>query len=206
MASDPALKERARSLREAGYSYRAIALLIGVAPNTIRRWVMPAAKQAHAARNAAYQSKRWSNSEKYREQTRKHGRNQSQTERYRARKAAYVKERRANDIQFKLANSLRIRLCGAIAYGQKAGSAVSDLGCSIDSLKHHLEQQFQPGMTWQNHGEWHIDHKKPLSTFDLTDRVQFLQASHYTNLQPLWAVDNLRKSNKCLESERPNCL
>ncbi len=77
--------------------------------------------------------------------------------------------------------------------GQKVGSAVRDLGCSVDKLKKHLESRFRFGMTWENYGMWHIDHIRPLASFDLTDRVQFLQACHYTNLQPLWAPENLGK-------------
>lgn len=51
-------------------------------------------------------------------------------------------------------------------------------------------------MTWENYGEWHLDHIKPLVSFDLTKRVQFLETCHYTNYQPLWAKDNLTKSGK----------
>jgi len=53
-------------------------------------------------------------------------------------------------------------------------------------------------MLWSNYGEWHIDHIKPLASFDLSDRKQLLEACHYTNLQPLWAQDNLSKSDKVL--------
>ena len=83
----------------------------------------------------------------------------------------------------------------AIKTNAKAGSAVRDLGCTIPELKAHLEAQFQPGMTWDNWSlkGWHIDHIKPLTSFDLTNREQFLQACHYTNLQPLWASENLSK-------------
>src|SRR3989304_5785240 len=87
---------------------------------------------------------------------------------------------------------------------QKSGSAIRDLGCSIDELKFYIEGQFQQGMTWDNWGvigtgkKWNIDHKIPLAFFDLTDRKQFLVACHYTNLQPLWALENIRKSNKIL--------
>lgn len=81
---------------------------------------------------------------------------------------------------------------------QKHNKTVDLLGCSVPELKKHLESQFQPGMTWDNYGRtgWHIDHIKPLSSFDLTDLEQLTEACKYTNLQPLWAKDNIQKSNK----------
>ena len=62
----------------------------------------------------------------------------------------------------------------------------------------HLEALFQPGMTWDNHAidGWHIDHIRPCTSFDLTDPEQQRQCFHYTNLQPLWAFDNISKSDK----------
>lgn len=104
-------------------------------------------------------------------------------------------QRRRNSVTATLANNLRSRLRLAIKNQQKAGSAVADLGCSISELKQHLESQFQTGMNWQNYGQWHIDHIQPLASFNLEDREQFLAANHYTNLQPLWAEDNLRKGD-----------
>lgn len=104
--------------------------------------------------------------------------------------------RRKNDIFFKLKRNLRIRLNRALKKNWKSGSAVSDLGCSIDDFKKHLELQFQPGMTWENHGEWHIDHIIPLSSFDLTNNEQLKIACNYENLQPLWARDNIIKSDR----------
>lgn len=104
--------------------------------------------------------------------------------------------RRKTDIGYKLSYYLRCRLRLALKNNQKLGSAVKDLGCSIDFLKQYLEEKFQPGMSWNNYGRWHIDHIKPLSKFDLTCREQFLMATHYTNLQPLWAVENISKRDK----------
>ncbi len=99
-----------------------------------------------------------------------------------------------SDPQYKLKLYLRTRIRSAVKSNARAGSAVKDLGCSITELKIQLEGQFLPSMTWDNHGPvWHIDHIKPLSRFDLTDRTQFLEACHYTNLQPLFALDNIRK-------------
>lgn len=125
----------------------------------------------------------------YREQNR---------DRIRAKHTEYTMRRYNEDVYFKMAHSLRSRLRLAIKRGQKAGSAVRDLGCSIEELKQHLEAQFTEGMGWENYGldGWHIDHIIPLSSFDLTNREQFLKACHYTNLQPLWAKDNLHKGAK----------
>jgi hypothetical protein len=116
----------------------------------------------------------------------------------RAKKVARDIERKANDPNYKLAVNLRGRLGIAVRNNYKAGSAVRDLGCSIEELKQHLESKFQEGMTWENWSRdgWHIDHVKPLVAFDLTNREQFLEACHYTNLQPLWSLDNLKKGIK----------
>jgi hypothetical protein len=110
----------------------------------------------------------------------------------------YLNNRLKTDLQFKLTHNLRNRLNSAIKGNYKAGSAVKDLGCSVEELKSYIESKFQPGMTWDNWTTdgWHIDHIKPLSSFDLTDRKQLLEACHYTNLQPLWAKDNIIKSDK----------
>jgi hypothetical protein len=110
---------------------------------------------------------------------------------------SYRNEKLESDTQFRLAYILRSRLRTALNKKYKAGSAVKDLGCSIEELKAYLESKFQEGMTWENHSQtgWHIDHIKPLSRFDLSDREQFLEACHYSNLQPLWAEDNLSKSD-----------
>ena len=111
---------------------------------------------------------------------------------------AYSNNRLKTNIQFKLSLTLRSRLHSALKSNQKTGSAVKDLGCTINEFKIYLESKFQFGMTWDNWTTdgWHIDHIKPLASFDLTDRKQLLEACHYTNLQPLWATDNLIKSDK----------
>lgn len=107
----------------------------------------------------------------------------------------YAMNRKKIDINYRLTITLRQRLNKALKGNYKNGSAVMDLGCSIKDFKSYIEAKFQPGMTWDNYGRagWHIDHIKPISKFDLTNPVQFKQAVHYTNLQPLWAVDNIRK-------------
>ena len=111
-----------------------------------------------------------------------------------------TRDRRASDVNFDIACSLRERLKEAVKGSAKVGSAVKDLGCPIPEFKVYIESKFQPGMTWDNwglgHDKWHLDHVKPLVKFDLTDRSQFLEACHYTNLQPLWARDHYIKSSR----------
>ena len=77
-------------------------------------------------------------------------------------------------------------------------------GCTIKELMIHIEKQFEPGMTWDNHGlyTWHIDHKHACARFDLTDPEQQKKCFHYTNLQPLWAKDNLSKGSKIIENPK----
>lgn len=103
-----------------------------------------------------------------------------------------------NDIQYRLAIVLRNRIKSAIKKNIKSGSAVKDLGCSIDEFKKYLEKQFQSGMNWTNwsYRGWHIDHKIPLSSFNLSDSEEFSRSVHYTNLQPLWGTENLTKGGK----------
>lgn len=112
---------------------------------------------------------------------------------------SYVKSRKSKDVNFKLSLLLRSRLVVALKGNYRSGSAIRDLGCTLDEFRIYMESLFQPGMSWDNWSRtgWHIDHIIPLANFDLTDREQLLKACHYTNLQPLWASDNIRKGNKC---------
>jgi hypothetical protein len=107
---------------------------------------------------------------------------------------------RKNNINCNIACNLRGRLSKLLKGRVKVGSAVRDLGCTVEFLKQYLESKFQLGMTWENYGnkkgQWSIDHIVPLSSVDLTDREQFLKVCHYTNLQPLWHIDNLIKGNR----------
>lgn len=112
------------------------------------------------------------------------------------RKNAYAKKRKELDMGFRLASNLRARLSRSVSKNFKKTSLSTYLGCTIHELKAHLESKFQPGMTWDNYGDWHIDHIYPLSKVDYNDENQFNKAVHYTNLQPLWAKDNRIKKDK----------
>ena len=111
------------------------------------------------------------------------------------------RERYKTDINFKLGAQIRTRINKAIK-ANKPNSAIKALGCTISELKNYLESKFLQGMTWENNtlDGWHIDHIVPLCNFDLTDDAQFKAACHYTNLQPLWSSDNLRKPKRIKNS------
>lgn len=121
--------------------------------------------------------------------------NYMQSEGFKKRSSAYTKERRRTDVAYKLSITLRSRFYRAIKKEYKRSSVVELLGCSIPELKCHIEKQFQTGMTWDNHGlhGWHIDHIVPVTAFDFKDADELERCFHYTNLQPLWAVDNIKK-------------
>ncbi len=118
-----------------------------------------------------------------------------------AKKREWARRQTATNLNFRIAMYARTRLVSALRRrgaraSERAGSAVRDLGCSIEQFTSYMASKFSPGMSWDNWGRdgWHIDHITPLASFDLTNREQFTQAVHYTNLQPLWAEDNWAKN------------
>lgn len=88
----------------------------------------------------------------------------------------------------------------ALEASQKQASALDLVGCTVELLKQHIEQQFTENMSWDNRSEWHVDHIVPLSSFDLSDIETQKKAFHWTNLQPLWEADSLAKGSKIPEN------
>lgn len=109
-------------------------------------------------------------------------------------------ERRKEDILYKLADSIRSRTKKSLNHKswKKTTKFYEYIGCNLIELKTHLESQFKNNMSWKNYGEWHIDHIIPLSSAKTKEELYKL--CHYTNLQPLWAIDNLRKGNRISNS------
>ena len=112
----------------------------------------------------------------------------------------YTMDKYNSDPDFKLRMTLRARLYGALRSqnARKESSIVDIIGCTIQELRCYLSDMFTDGMTWENYGikGWHVDHIKPCASYDLTDPNQQRECFHYTNLQPLWAKDNIRKGAK----------
>jgi len=105
------------------------------------------------------------------------------------------RERYMTDIIYKIKHNLKRRIGLALNGKDKAVSTMFLIGCDIDYLLYYLQDKFKEGMSWDNYGKWHIDHIKPCAKFDLSKPKEQKACFHYTNLQPLWAIDNLRKSN-----------
>lgn len=104
-------------------------------------------------------------------------------------------------IQRKISNLLRDRIRCAMkrSIAKKSEKTMDLIGCSISFLMNYLEEKFQEGMTWDNQGKWHIDHIVPCASFNLSNPEEQKVCLHYTNLQPLWALDNMRKGSKILK-------
>lgn len=111
------------------------------------------------------------------------------------------RKRYSSDLQYRMEISLRRRLYMAVKNNHSSGLAVMDLGIRIPDFISYIESLFEDGMSWSNWGVhgWHLDHIIPISKFDLSDQGDVSRACHYTNIQPLWAKENLSKGAKVQE-------
>jgi len=113
-------------------------------------------------------------------------------------KVRAYKQKRLQDPTYKLLERYRTRVWWALKRNQKSAATQTLLGCSVEALREHLQAQFRPGMSWENYGPaWHVDHRIPCAKFDLSDPQQQRECFHYTNLQPLFAAENLSKGDRC---------
>lgn len=112
----------------------------------------------------------------------------------------YIRNKTKIDIRFRIKKSLGTRIRNALKGINKSKQTLELLGCSVEFLKNHLESQFKEGMTWKNYGKggWVIDHIRPCVSFDLCKLSEQKKCFNYSNLQPLWEIDNLHKHAKIL--------
>jgi hypothetical protein len=125
---------------------------------------------------------------------------------YRIKNKEKLKERKnelrrwklKEDVSYKLEHNIRCRIRMALKNNSKTSSSKELLGCSIEELKKHLEKQFKEGMSWNNYcyRSWHIDHIIPVAKYNLLLEEEQKKCFHYTNLQPLWAEENMKKGNR----------
>jgi hypothetical protein len=114
-------------------------------------------------------------------------------------KNAKARERYNSDPAFRTEKVLRASLTQSLRLygdGKKRDRLIELIGCTIKELTVHLEKLFHPGMNWDNQGKWHVDHIIPCASFDLSDPVHQLECFHWSNLQPLWGPDNIRKGKR----------
>jgi hypothetical protein len=144
------------------------------------------------------------NSEKIKEKKRRYRIKNSEKEKERLRRAR--KKYRAT-----LKGALRHAISNAVGRSfkkdSKAGRSWEELvGYTINDLKKHLEKRFQPGMSWGNYGKWHIDHEIPISVFNFEtpEDSDFKLCWSLKNLQPMWAKENISKSNKLSKPFQPS--
>lgn len=118
----------------------------------------------------------------------------------RSNQNSWRKKQMKNNPSYKIAHNLRRRCLLALHGKYKHDTTFKLVGCSAEELKKHLESLWQDGMNWENYGigGWHVDHKIPISSFDLTKEEEQRKAFHFSNLQPLWEKDNLIKGAKTL--------
>lgn len=117
-----------------------------------------------------------------------------------ARKNRYSRRRYQQDVKYRLTKCLRTRISKVLNGRNKSANSLELLGCTAAQLREHLEKQFTDSMSWANYGHdgWHMDHIRPCASFDLTKEAAQRTCFHYTNLQPLWAADNIKKGDKIL--------
>jgi len=155
-------------------------------------------KQSEAGRKVTEQ---WRQSEKGRKSMRKINERYQQTEKGKevkklASKKYYERNRLSKSMSGGIRRSLR---------DDKINKHWEEfVPYTLGQLKEHLENLFQPNMSWNNYGEWHIDHIKPISKFNIIshDCKDFKECWSLCNLQPLWRLDNLKKSNKFQEEQK----
>lgn len=126
-------------------------------------------------------------------------RKQKESSEQAARRRERRKQRSLNDKNWVIRERLRQRISKAIKIqgADKRAKFNESLGCSIDFLRAYIQARFKPGMTWENYGSvWHVDHVHPLAKLDLSKRRNQLAANHFTNLQPMFAHENIIKSDK----------
>lgn len=121
-----------------------------------------------------------------------------QRKRRRPKLREWERKKTQSDLNYRVARVLRNRLRMSLKGERKSLKTIELLGCDIEFLKGWLSSQFKEGMTWDHYGHkgWHIDHIRPCASFDFSKEEDQRQCFHYTNLQPLWWWENLRKWKK----------
>jgi hypothetical protein len=153
----------------------------------------------HKEKKLEYHKKWYSeNKEKWNEYIKEY--REKNKDKIRQIKRNYEKTRKANDPLYKLISNFRTAIYQVLKENRvdKNQSYFDVLQYTPEQLIVHLEKQFTEGITWENYGEWHVDHKQPISSFNIQEMgdSEFMKCWSLENLQPMWGEENIRKSNK----------
>ena len=131
----------------------------------------------------------------HRQCKKEHYRLYRQSEKCKQYRREWKNNKYASSAAYRTKAMIRARIREVLKKGGKSESTIKYIGCTIEQLMCHLEKQFDEYMTWQNQGHWHIDHKIPCNAFDTSNIAEATAMWHYKNLQPMWAKDNILKSD-----------
>jgi hypothetical protein len=136
----------------------------------------------------------------------RHDYNQQYYLRTKDRQIQHKIEARRRDVKKRISHTFSSRMRIALASGKKGRPWENLVGYTVDDLKKHLEKQFSKGMTWGNYGEWHIDHKIPVAVFNFKsfEDIDFKRCFALSNLQPMWALENISKGAKLDKPFQPS--
>lgn len=163
-----------------------------------KKWIEKNRDKVRAKNRKSYHKNREKNLNYSREYYKKIKSDPIKYNKFRARINFYNQQKRKNNPHYRIKQNLSRRLRTILneIKNPKNTKILDILGCTLAELKIHLKKQFKKGMTWKNYGKWHVDHKIPCYKFDLRKLSDQKICFNYNNLQPLWAKENLIKSNK----------
>lgn len=158
----------------------------------VKKWTTGVGKQRHNEHHRKYHSKHPEYDLLHKQ---KYLKNNIKAEQKRIREKKYHILKMKTDINYRLRKILRNRISSAVIKRgyTKSQKTIDLIGCTVEFLKEYLQKLFKPGMSWDNYGEWHIDHIIPCASFNLENLDEQKKCFNFLNLQPLWAVENLKK-------------
>ena len=115
-----------------------------------------------------------------------------------------LRDRYNNDILYRLMQLLQKAVWNTFKGYSKPEKTMKLLYCTLEQFKSHIEKQFTKGMNWENQGEWHLDHIKPMNAFDLLDENEKRYCNHWSNFQPLWGPENMSKKDSWTKEDESN--
>jgi hypothetical protein len=196
------IKEQAKLLYNKHKNYNKVGRILGASGETVRTWCNDglAEKYRNYTRSNKKKLKQY-NKEYYKKTKSKRSTYhkkyyEEHYEKIKEWTRTYKNDRWNNDPNFRIRLICADRIRKVLKTKNKSKTTFELIGCTPAYLKEHIEKQFKHGMSWSNHGEWHIDHIIPCASFDLTKIEEQKKCFHYSNLQPLWKHENLSKADK----------